>query len=116
MRRNDLIESIQGNRNVFIDYPEFAFQLFGREVPAMPTPSGRYMPLSGDADSDWEITALDVTVIQRRLAQMESKSFKMMSADVDQDDSITILDATYICRYLAKEPQPYAIGEEIKLK
>ena len=116
MRRNDLIESVQGNRNVFIDYPEFAFQLFDREVPAMPTPSGRYMPLSGDADSDWEITALDVTVIQRRLAQMESKSFKMMSADVDQDDSVTILDATYICRYLAKELQPYAIGEAVKLK
>lgn len=116
MRRNDLIESIQGNRNVFIDYPEFAFQLFGREVPPMLTPSGRYMPLSGDADSDWEITALDVTVIQRRLALMASKPFKTMSADVDQDDSITILDATYICRYLAREPQPCAIGEEIKLK
>ena len=116
MRRNDLIESVQGNRNVFIDYPEFAFQLFGREVPAMPTPSGRYMPLSGDADSDWEITALDVTAIQRRLALMGAESINELSADVDQDVSVTILDATYICRYLAKEPQPYAIGEAVKLK
>ncbi len=34
MRRNDLIEQVQGNRNVFIDYPELAWQLFGMEAPA----------------------------------------------------------------------------------
>ena len=27
MERNDLIQQIQGNRNVFIDYPELAWQL-----------------------------------------------------------------------------------------
>ena len=40
MRRNDLIEQVQGNRNVFIDYPELAWKLFGRDVPAgIATPS-----------------------------------------------------------------------------
>ncbi len=36
MSRNDACESVQGNRNVFIDYPEFAWLLFGRD-PSIPT-------------------------------------------------------------------------------
>ena len=41
MERNDVVESVQGNRNVFIDYPEFAWMIYGRSVPSnMTTPSG----------------------------------------------------------------------------
>ncbi len=40
MGRNEVIGKIQGNRNVFIDYPEFAWMLFDKEVPDMITPSG----------------------------------------------------------------------------
>ena len=40
--RNDAVQSITGTRNVFVDYPELAFLLFGEEVPAdMVTPSGK---------------------------------------------------------------------------
>ena len=38
--RNDAVQSLQGSRNVFIDYPELAFLLFDREIPDMTTPSG----------------------------------------------------------------------------
>ncbi|MBO5656815.1 MAG: endonuclease [Agathobacter sp.] len=41
MGRNDAVESITGVRNVFVDYPEYAWLLFGQEVPEdMSTPSG----------------------------------------------------------------------------
>jgi endonuclease I len=41
MGRNDMVWAIQGNRNVFIDYPEYAWLIFDREIPAdMATPSG----------------------------------------------------------------------------
>ncbi len=41
MCRNDIVQSIEGNRNVFIDYPEFAWLIFGQDVPeGIKTPSG----------------------------------------------------------------------------
>ncbi len=41
MGRNEVVAEIQGNRNVFIDYPELAWQLLGKEIPEnMVTPSG----------------------------------------------------------------------------
>ncbi len=42
MGRNDAVESITGTRNVFVDYPEYAWLLFGAALPeGMTTPSGK---------------------------------------------------------------------------
>ena len=42
MGRNDAVQSITGTRNVFVDYPEYAWLLFGEKVPTnMVTPSGK---------------------------------------------------------------------------
>lgn len=40
MERNDIAQMVQGNRNVFIDYPELAWRLFDRQIPyGMQTPT-----------------------------------------------------------------------------
>ena len=52
MGRNDVVEEMQGNRNVFIDYPEYAWLIFGKEVPSgMVTPSGYAMGESEPGDN-----------------------------------------------------------------
>ena len=41
MGRNDAVQAITGTRNVFVDYPEYAWLLFGEDVPDdLVTPSG----------------------------------------------------------------------------
>ena len=52
MSRNDQCENIQGNRNVFIDYPEYAWLLFGQTPP-----SGYTTPSGNAGQSSFTVTA-----------------------------------------------------------
>lgn len=57
----------------------------------------------GDADGDSEITIIDATKVQRRLANLESKNrIVTTGADADCDGEVTIMDATRIQRYKAE--------------
>ncbi len=52
MARNDVAEEIQGCRNPFVDYPELAWLLMGKSIPAnLVTPSG------GGSTTSYKITA-----------------------------------------------------------
>lgn len=67
----------------------------------------------GDADGDDEVTAYDVTFIQRYIADMNVKDFDEQAADADGDGDVTAYDVTYIQRYLAGFETPYSIGEKV---
>ena len=77
-----------------------------------------YDYLLGDADGDGEITIMDVTVIQRHLADfpVDVDSDVLMQGDVDEDDALTIADASFIQRRLANLRIPYDIGKPMTLQ
>lgn len=58
MSRNDATQSVQGNRNIFIDYPQFAWYLFGRDPqdeipePSIPDPTDPTEPDLPDIPTD----------------------------------------------------------------
>ena len=55
MSRNDEVQNVQGNRNVFIDYPEYAWLVFGQDIPNdMKTPSGEAAHAAPACDHVWD--------------------------------------------------------------
>ena len=75
----------------------------------LPTDNSGY--LLGDADSDNEVTILDATTIQRKLAGYTLTAFDSAAADSDEDGELTILDATAIQRFLVSLPTHIGIGQ-----
>ncbi len=63
MGRNDVVQSITGTRNIFVDYPEYAWLLFGEEIPSdMVTPSGIAMGADYsniDSEDDSNVDSVD---------------------------------------------------------
>lgn len=71
----------------------------------------------GDADGDGEVTAFDVTWIQRSLAYMAvTSTYNEKAADVDGDGEVTAFDVTWIQRYLALMTVPYAIDKPVEIE
>ena len=66
----------------------------------------------GDANADGEITVMDVTIIQRYLAFMNTFMDEptLMLGDIDQNQILESVDAAYLLRWLAGEEIPYPVG------
>ena len=67
----------------------------------------------GDADASGVVDLMDVTAIQRHLADIYQPIEKaiLMAGDIDSSDELEVSDATYIQRYLTTMTDvPYAIG------
>ncbi len=68
--------------------------------------------LVGDVDSNDEVTVLDATYIQMKVAKKAlTVTFDEIAADVKADGEVTINDATFIQRYIAKKNDNLGIGE-----
>ena len=67
--------------------------------------------LVGDVDSNDEVTVLDATYIQMKVAKKAlAVTFDETAADVNTNGNITINDATFIQRYIAKKDDNLGIG------
>ncbi len=79
--------------------------------------TGDYLPteppiiLLGDVDCDDEVTIIDATCIQRKLANIPIAKFIETAADADEDGGFSIIDATAIQRWLAQLPSNENIGK-----
>lgn len=69
--------------------------------------------IRGDADGDGNITILDATAIQRKIAGYHLSFFNEAAADADADSKLSILDATAIQRFLVGYTDGYSIGGPI---
>ena len=82
------------------------------ETPTTPPTEPTVIKL-GDVDGDDEVTIIDATCIQRKLASIPTAKFIEAAADADEDGSLSIIDATTIQRWLAQLPSNANIGKPI---
>ena len=88
--RNDAVQSITGTRNVFVDYPELAFLLFGEEIPTdMITPSGE----AYNSGSSYTITAVSNDTAMGTVS-VSGKNINASPADGHMAAGYTVLSGT----------------------
>jgi len=104
MGRNDQTENVQGNRNVFIDYPELAWLMFDLEPPTdMVTPSGnaaqgQYEVTYSVNDSALGYATMEdrvITAVPAQHALLEGYTLLSGSAEVEQEgNTFTVIPSS----------------------
>ena len=69
--------------------------------------------IRGDADGNGLVESIDATLVQRRIAYIDTDypDVTLMHGDVDEDGVLTVIDVSNIQRYLCRLKTAYAIGE-----
>jgi len=97
MSRNDSVQSIQGNRNPFIDYPELGWLVLGYSIPSgLTTPSGKSNTSSPAPTTNATNTFKKITSI----SQVTNGTYVIVCGNKVFDGSKTTLDA----------PNNYVVG------
>ncbi|WP_407383955.1 starch-binding protein [Ruminococcus sp.] len=95
--------------------PQRTSPLVAPTEPPQPTQAPTQAPavlLYGDADSDGDVTSIDVTYIQRDDVMIELPTpLNRRNADVDGDDDINVIDATLIQRYISGAIRRFPVEE-----
>ena len=110
MGRNDAAEKIQGNRNVFIDYPELAWLMFSQAIPKMTTPSGIANQQGGTQTYTvtWNVDGKVTTEVYEQGAMPSFKGSTAKADDADYSYTFTgwspeiapvTADVTYTAQY-----------------
>ena len=111
MGRNDAAEKIQGNRNVFIDYPELAWLMFSQAIPKMTTPSGIANEQQGGTETytvTWNVDGKTATEVYEKDAMPVFKGSTDKADDADYSYTFTgwspaiapvTADVTYTAQY-----------------
>lgn len=72
--------------------------------------------LLGDADLDADVSILDATTIQRKLANLPVEQYDELRADADENGYVDVFDAVLIQKYLAQLLKDSRIGTYVKKK
>jgi C1A family cysteine protease len=101
-RKSTLIGN-HGSNYVVDNYP----------IKGVNIPVDLHTDILGDVNRDGYVDIVDVTILQRQLANFSVRAFNADAADVNRDKDADIVDATMIQRYLANFTAPDGIDQPI---
>ncbi len=104
--RNDVVQTITGTRNVFVDYPELAFLLFNQAVPgSMATPSGKaaekaYNITATSNNDEWgtvEVSGMNINATPAEGYRAAGYQVISGTATAEQKGNVFVVDAESEC-------------------